>query len=195
VGGDGVTAASYVPGKRRGDVAIYCGPGWEQWSPHDIERKGLGGSETAAIRLAQHLSDLGYVVTVYGEVEQCAFRDVIFRHHSVFDPMERRQAVICSRIPELADPRINAASRMLWLHDTDAGDRVTERRAEAFDHVLCLSRWHATHVRGLYPFAKEKVRRIRNGIELAYFEGKAPQRERRVLYTSSPDRGLDILLE
>jgi glycosyltransferase involved in cell wall biosynthesis len=195
VGHDGVTAASYVPAERRGEIAIYAGPGWETWSPHDIEGRGLGGSETAAVRLAQELSEQGYIATVYGEVEQCAFRDVIYRHHSVFDPMERRLAVIASRIPEVGDRHINARARLLWMHDTDAGDRLTATRAEAFDHVLVLSRWHEEHVAGMYPFLRGRIRRTRNGIERAYFEGKAPQRKKRVVYTSSPDRGLDVLLE
>jgi glycosyltransferase involved in cell wall biosynthesis len=195
VGPDGVTAAAYIPAARRGEIAIYTGPGWETWSPHDIERRGLGGSETAAVRLAQELSELGYVVTIYGEVEQCAFRDVIYRHHSVFDPMERRLAVISSRIPEIGDRHIAARSRLLWLHDTDCGERLTAARAEPFDHVLVLSRWHENHVAGMYPFLRGRIRRTRNGIKCSYFVGGAPERKKRVLYTSSPDRGLDILLE
>jgi glycosyltransferase involved in cell wall biosynthesis len=194
VGQDGVTAASYIPAERRGEIAIYTGPGWETWSPHDIERRGLGGSETAAVRVAQELSELGYVVSVYGEVQPGAYQQVIYRHHSVFDPMERRLAVIASRIPEVGDKRLNCRSRLLWLHDTDCGDRLTARRAEAFDHALVLSRWHAEHVSGMYPFLRGRLRRIRNGIERAYFR-KYGDRQKRVLYTSSPDRGLDVLLE
>ncbi len=195
VGLDGVMAAAYTPAARRGEIAIYCGPGWEPWSPRDIEARGLGGSETAAVRLAEQLSELGYVVSVYGEVEPCAFSQVIYRHHSVFDPMERRLAVVCSRIPELGDRRINARSRLLWMHDTDAGDRLTATRAEAFEHVMVLSRWHENHVGGMYPFLRQRLRRIRNGIHHPYFAGEQLERKKRVLYTSSPDRGLDVLLE
>lgn len=197
VGGDGVTVASYSPAPRRGDIAIYTGPSWMPWSPNDMETRGLGGSETAAVRLAEHLSCLGYVVTVYGEVEQCAFRDVIFRHYSVFDPMDKRLATIASRLPEVFDRPLASRVRLLWLHDTDCGERLTGTRAQAIDHVLVLSKWHQRHVGGMYPFVRQakKLKRIRNGIEHAYFRGEPLPRAKRVLYTSSPDRGLDVLLE
>lgn len=195
VGPDNVTVASYTPKPRRGEIAIYTGGAWEPWSPIDIERKGLGGSETAAVRLAEQLSELGFVVTVYGEVDQMCYRDVIFRHHSVYDPEEPRLAVIASRLPEVFDRPPAAKVRCLWLHDTDAGDRLTQNRADSIDHVFVLSRWHEKHVGKMYPFLRDKLRRIRNGITPEYFEGEQPEREKRVLYTSSPDRGLDLLLE
>lgn len=197
VGYDGVTVASYKPHGRLGDIAIYCGPGWASWQPQDIELKGLGGSETAAVRLAQYLSRLGYVVTVYGEItDQQCFGDVIFRHHTAFDPQERREAVISSRIPELFDRPVNCRSRLLWFHDTDAGDRFTASQCEKIDHVLCLSDWHLNHLKGLYPFAADKLRQTRNGIEPRYFEnGEVERNPHRAVYTSSPDRGLDKLLE
>ena len=195
VGSDGVTVAAYTPETRRGDVAIYTGPGWETWAPHDIQLKGLGGSETAAVRVAQELSRLGYIVTVYGDVTPQCYENVIYRHWSTFDPMERREIVISSRIPELFDRRINAPSRMLWVHDVDCGDRLTAKRCDQVDHILLLSQWHMEHFRSTYGFVRDKIRRIRNGIEHAYFRGPAPKRRKRVVYTSSPDRGLDILLE
>lgn len=197
VGYDQVTVASYKPHGRLGDIGIYCGPGWAPWTPQDIELKGLGGSETAAVRLAQHLSKLGYVVTVYGEIkDQQCFGDVIFRHWTAFDPTDRREALISSRLPEVFDRPVNARVRLLWFHDTDAADRLTPKRAEPIDHVLCLSDWHKRHLAGLYPFIEPKLRQTRNGIEPRYFEvGEVQRNPHRAVYTSSPDRGLDVLLE
>lgn len=195
-GDDGIVCCAYEPAPRLLDVAIYCGQGWEPWHPSDIVKRGLGGSETAAVRLAECLSEMGHVVTVYGEMREGAvWRNTIFRHHSMFDPLEPRDAVICSRIPETADRPIRADRTLLWLHDTDCGPRLTPARAQRFDNVLVLSEWHERHVAGRYPFAAGRIARIRNGVHLPYFDPLPwAQRAQRVLFTSSPDRGLDVLL-
>lgn len=196
VGRDTIATAAYSPRARLDDVAIYTGPSLMPWSPTDIVTKGLGGSETAAVRLAEQLAELGYVVTVYGEItEECAFGDVIFRSFLSFDPAEPRAAVISSRYPEIAERPLNARTRLLWTHDVDCGDRLTQRFAERFDRILVLSEWHEQHMAGRYPFASSKLVRTRNGIHLPWFQGQEEEREQRVVYTSSPDRGLDILLE
>jgi glycosyltransferase involved in cell wall biosynthesis len=194
VGEDTITHGAYQPQPRTGTAVIYTGPGWQPWSPLDPEVKGLGGSETAAIRLASALSDLGWVVTVYGDVEECVHRDVIYRNHRVYDPLAPVDLLISSRTPEVFDRPVRARRRMLWLHDTDCGDRLTPERARQIDDVLTLSAWHAGHVAGMYPFLGGKVRRIRNGIDRERFSGPELERAPRALYTSSPDRGLDLLL-
>lgn len=191
----GLTMASYQPTTRGGEIAIYTGPGWERWSPHDIVTKGLGGSETWAVRLAEQLSGLGYIVTVYGDVTECAYRDVIFRRWEAFDPTERRACVISSRIPQLFDRPINAPIRMLWVHDVTCGNALTPARAERIDHIVGVSRWHREHLISAYPWAKAKIRQSRNGIEHSLFAGEQPERKQRVLFTSSPDRGVDKILE
>lgn len=195
VGDDSVTCAAYKPRERFGEVTIHTGGGWQRWSPLDIARKGLGGSETAAVRLAEQLSLMGYVVTVYGEVSPCVYKDVVFRPGYMFDPLEEREIFISSRVPEFFDRPVNAANKFLWVHDIHCGDRLTEARAEQIDHVMALSAFHAGHLATMYPFLAGKIVRTRNGIELSYFDGEQPAREKRLLYTSSPDRGLDVLLE
>lgn len=197
VGTDGLTLAAYRPRSRRGEIAIHTGSGWMKWAPQDIDEKGLGGSETAAVRLANALSALGWVVTVYGDIEQGCHQDVVYRHHETFDPLQARDVVISSRLPELFDRPVNARVKLLWAHDTDFGPRLTPERAGHIDHVLTLSEWHDRHVNEMYPFLAGKIEQIRNGISFDHYtpNGNVPKRKRRVVYTSSPDRGLDLLLE
>lgn len=169
VGTDGLTLAAYRPATKRGEIAIHTGANWMRWAPQDIDTKGLGGSETAAVRLADALSDLGWVVTVYGDIEQGVTSQVAYRHSETFDPLEPRDVLISSRLPELFDRPVNARVKCLWAHDTDFGERLTPTRAAHIDHVLVLSQWHQQHVAQLYPFIEDKLVQIRNGIELDYF--------------------------
>lgn len=195
---DGVTVAAYTPTERVGHVIIHTAGGWERWRPSDIAHRGLGGSETAAVRLAEHLDRAGWVVTVYGEVDDTLWGGAVFRHHTRWDPAEPCDVFIASRAPGLvAAPFPHHRCRTaLWVHDVDCGDTLTPDLAERFDTVLALSRWHAGHLRDRYPHVRAKIATVTNGIEPGLFDPVAwEDREPRVLYTSSPDRGLDILLE
>lgn len=205
VGEDTISIVSYTPWRvlepmlphSRGDVAIFAGAGWKTWSPLDPELPGgLGGSETAAVRLGEALTRLGYIVTTYGEVDPGLYGQVIYRHHSAFDPSTPRDALIVSRTPQMADRYMQAGRRLLWMHDTDYGPELTPARALQFEDVMVLSKWQRDYVQQVYPFLKGKLSITGNGITPEYFEGDAPPRNpRRAIYSSSPDRGLDLLLE
>jgi glycosyltransferase involved in cell wall biosynthesis len=201
VGRDGISVGCYTPrygdsdatcrGGTGVDVAIFCGGGIKKWSPLDMENDGgLGGSETAAVRLASALTKKGYVVTVYGEVDSGAVGQVVYRHHSAFDPMDYRKATIVSRTPQLLDRRFASEKVLLWLHDADYGDELTPGRLGKADSVMLLSDWQKGHLN------LPNVRLTANGIEPAYFPSLPAWGERpnRVIFSSSPDRGLDLLL-
>lgn len=213
-GPDGVSFVSYVPENNAGTntrggppkptVDIYTGPAWKAWHPIHAEMPGgLGGSETAAFRLGEALTKEGWVVTIYGEFEeQGMWKQVMLRHHSVYDPMADRDVLIASRAPWIADARPRARwANLLWMHDTDYGPNLTQERGEFFDRVLVLSEWHTRHVEAEYPFLAGRTSIVRNGIEPSYFKGPAlmkaiaEREDHSVIYTSSPDRGLDLLLE
>lgn len=201
MGADGITTISYTPSYTNvREVAIYCGPGWQKWHPTDIERKGLGGSETAAVRLAEAISDYpgNYCVTVYGEVDNGAYKQIAFRHHTAFDPTEKRDVVIVSRNAGLLDRPINTANVFFWAHDTDYGPAAfPQHRADRIDRAFTLSQWHREHFTGMYPALESKTYIINNGIEPKYFRPNTNlvRNEHRAIYTSSPDRGLDLVLE
>lgn len=197
-GSDGVTVICYSPSFAglKPEFGIYVGPGWEKWHPSDIATKGLGGSETAAIKLAEALSEW-YTVTVYGECDYCAWRQVSFKPHHTFDALESREALIVSRMPHVADRPMDAGRKLLWMHDTDYGPAMTKERLDKFDDILVLSEWHRGFVAEQYPTAvdPDKLVVFGNAIEPRYFrDGDGGDRKPVALYTSSPDRGLDLLL-
>jgi glycosyltransferase involved in cell wall biosynthesis len=83
------------------------------------------------------------------------------------------------------------------MHDTDVGDRLTEARAAKFTNIVVLTEWHKKHMLEVYPFlVPSQLVVVPNGINLEFFNGEDPVRNtKRVVYSSSPDRGLDTILE
>lgn len=194
---DGYISASIEPATKKGEICIWTGYAIGPWHPMDIVSRGLGGSETAAYRLAEVLAEMGYVVTLFGHFNQeGAVKDVILRDWRRFDPTKHYDAMIAFRNAEMFSMPVNSDTKILWLEDVAGAEQLNEERAANLDYIACVSEWHAQNVRDYYPWLNpEKVLAMRNGITHAFFEGEQPEREKRVLYTSSPDRGLDIVLE
>lgn len=177
-------------------VAIVAPLVWSPWSPRVLAAHGCGGSETAAIHMARELTRLGHRVDVFNQCDGARFYEGVgYWDWSTFRP-GLASVVVAWRAPEVADAMGEPDHAYLWMHDWDVGDRLTEARARRFDAVLALSQAHRAHLLARYPFLSEtQVRVTRNGVDLSRFAGDAPVREaKRVIYSSSPDRGLDILL-
>lgn len=202
--------ASYRPRQEYdGSVTILAPGTLEEWSPRKRQAEGLGGSETAIIRLAEELFLGAHKrCVVYGRIDSPGYYNgVNYRPMDAFQPGVASDVLIAWRWPEAADLPVRAKRLILWMHDTDAGDRLTPVRAARFDHIVVLSEWHRQHMLATYPWLDpDKLMIIGNGVDLERFAPRAlsadegtppaPQREpHRVAYTSSPDRGLDVILE
>lgn len=187
--------------RHQGPVCIYTGAG-PGWSPLDLAEKGLGGAETMAVKMAEQFAKNNHPVCVYGDWTG-VFNGVIYRHWSSFNPAKPYLGVdawlfIASRIPGVFDDHINADIKWLWEHDVDAGSaELTEQRLEQIDRILVLSEWHKQHWLDVYPHTPtEKLVVTRNAIDPADFPIDRPEKVRhRFIWPSSPDRGLDLVLD
>jgi glycosyltransferase involved in cell wall biosynthesis len=177
-------------------VAFYCPLEWEPWSPRLLRTQGAGGSETAAIHVARLLANIGHRVTVFNQNDgERWYEGVSYVDYGKFNPYDPPQVLIAWRAPELADFGEIGQQRYLWMHDIDVGDRLTPERAEKFSGILVLSEAHRAHLLTRYPFLEgDRLLLTRNGLDLTRF-GQAVQRNpQKLIYSSSPDRGLDVLL-
>ena len=69
--------------------ASFGGDHFEKWDPDSLE-SGIGGSETAVIRLAKEWTKLGYKVVVYGEPKkEGMFEGVEYLSYKRFNPKDR----------------------------------------------------------------------------------------------------------
>lgn len=195
-GGTIVAAADVC--KRRGSLAIWTGYAIGPWHPSDITLRGLGGSETAAVRLAEAFAAMGWVVTLYGQFDKPGMcGDVMLRDFQQFDPTERLDVLIGFRDARLFDHRPEATFTALWLEDLPGQEALTRARARNIDKVCTVTHWHKQALLDAYDWLDAgQVAACRNGIVPEWFtEEPAPEREQRVVYSSSPDRGGDIILE
>lgn len=169
------------------DVTIYCPFSYEEWGPESLN-SGIGGSEEAVIHIANELTAAGHRVTVYGGWEG-ASGWVLYHNHTEFDPALQRDIVVIWRTPNPVDLNINADSVYIWMHDVPDPASFTADRLDKIDRVWVLSQWH----RNCLPHVPDdKIEVIRNGVNILPINGE--RESRKIVWGSSPDRGLDKLL-
>lgn len=178
-------------------VTLLCPPALEKWGPKKLKAEGLGGSETAVIRLAEEMAKLGARVTVYSDIDEPGYYNMVrYRDIEHYRPEVTTDLFISWRFPEAIDQKPNAKVKVLWMHDTDAGDRLTEGRFWEFSSVVVQTEWHREHMTKTYPWINsERLVILGNGVDFSKFDPEIERNPLRVVYASSPDRGLDVILE
>lgn len=148
------------------EVAIYCGPGFTNWSPKKLEEPGtgfIGGSEEAVIYLSWELAKLGWRVTVYADPgeEEGGYKGVNFLPYYQFNSNDEFNILIGWRRPEFVDGNYRAKKIWIWCHDIQNNLNYTKERLEKIDKVVVLSPWHRTNIPDV---PNEKVLISSNGI-------------------------------
>ncbi|KKK55280.1 hypothetical protein LCGC14_3076120, partial [marine sediment metagenome] len=172
---------------------------WGHFLPTDLggEDVQVGGGETAMVQLSKQLAKLGHQVIVFHDIERPGKYDgVDYLPTQMFmylaTQMEHDVLVTWDYPPvfRFAD-RGKVHVVAYQLNDTVVG---------IYDHVIDRyfhpSEWHLERFQKLYPeIAKSKCRpRMTNGIDPTRYLGDVERNPKRVIYSSSPDRGLHHLL-
>lgn len=171
------------------------------------DEQALGGSEECVIHLANHLSSRGNKVVVYAPRPRQypivhVNNNVLWRDPQEFDADDAYfDAVLYWRCPSLL-PEHSKHKRLLWLHDAYYGaDTSDYQRA---DKVIVLSEAHKNSVKEFdLSGGDASFVVLSNGIDdtSPSFAPLEPMNEVdnrdpfKFIYSSSPDRGLEILLE
>ena len=177
-------------------IVIWTGPAWETWGPESL-RTGIGGSETAAIRMAAELANFGHDVTIIGQVTPCEWEGVKYRDHRLSGPSTIECDVWISSRSLQALRTLKPKTRIsaLWCHDVHLGDDYSGLM-RGHDIVLCLSGWAKKVLSAYYTdVPRDKFIVTRNGIDTRLFLREPRKEGCRIIYSSSPDRGLDHLLD
>jgi glycosyltransferase involved in cell wall biosynthesis len=142
--------------------------------PYDgstIEKRGLGGSESAIIYMSRELVKLGFEVTVFNNIYDDACEGIydgvnylslnrIAEHHCVFDIVIASRTVVpfiraehYSQFTNLNHNferiKANAKHKVVWLHDTFCvGDHMLEELLvnDDINEIFTLSDFHTSYV-------------------------------------------------
>ena len=149
-----------------------------------LSKRGLGGSESAVIRMSQELAQLGFDVTVYNDCMSDDSRPGIYGKviytpvGAAKSPVETYDVVIVSRsINPIAEDwkAVREAKHVcLWMHDTfcEGDDQIEYLINQGkLQEIFTLSDWHTGYVthcdhgfRRNFDILKNHIFMTRNGI-------------------------------
>ena len=176
-------------------------------------QRPLGGSQSALCYLAVELAKLGHAVTLLSNTSKsgvvagvtCQSLQIQFLVESRFDAV-----IVLNGPAELSTLRWNLPSSttlLLWTQlatdEKAMKGLATRNKAKKWDHIICISDWQRRTFIEQFRIEPERVSVLRNAIAPA-FENLFPSRDAllqakvdglRLAYTSTPYRGLDVLLE
>jgi glycosyltransferase involved in cell wall biosynthesis len=188
------------------DFVFYSQPTFEPWDWNNPETVGIGGSETSHIEMARRLNERGHEVFSYAPIRNKSVGSgrILSKMgpagvkwaHSNNANFAKPGVLVIYRDPEILD-RIGPG-RAAWLifQDVHYGNKLTEARASKLTRLVALCEEHANKLRSLYPFAAHKVCVSSNGTLVKDNETFPNHRNpRRMMFASSPDRGLNQCLQ
>lgn len=171
---------------------------YENWSYENPVTQGIGGSETSHIELAWRLAKRGHQVVSYAPVAwggEREWRGTTWSHYRNAD-YSRPGLWLLYRDPRQLDhfPWKHPGQTLLYIAQDTAYPEGTVERYARLDKYVCLCRDHAIDTEKRWPSLKGRIAISRNGIKSdeireVLSEGIV-RHPRRMIYCSSPDRGL-----
>lgn len=117
---------------------------FEQWDSSSLN-SGIGGSETAVIRLSEEWAKKGYKVTVYGDpITKGMQNGVNYLPWYYFNPDDEFNIFIQWRSWQLAG-QIKARKFFVDLHDLFNGDSIDPKYLKHIDKLFVKSKFHRTN--------------------------------------------------
>lgn len=168
-----------------------------------LQRRALGGSETAFINVARELARLGHEVTAYCLCTDETVHDgVLYQDVSKIGGLARRgcDLFICSRYFSVFSGNIRARAGFLWMHELLTGADAAELSPllPKIDAVYCLSDFHRRRVLQTLPALEPKLRKLMNGVDpdlITQATEAVGGKRHKIMFTSRPKRGLSQALD
>jgi glycosyltransferase involved in cell wall biosynthesis/SAM-dependent methyltransferase len=168
-----------------------------------LTKQSLGGSETAALCLMRDLAKLGHSVFAFTNTDQPGpYEGVIYLPLSKFKDFGTtvpHDVTVIQRLPEWFAAHMESKLNICWCHDLALGRNYGKTRGTSWniDKLAVVSDYMAQQYIETFQFPPEHLYVTSNGIDLPLFprEGTYNRNPKSLVYTSRPERGLDVLLD
>lgn len=180
---------------------------WAPWSGRDLREKGLGGSETYIVEMAEHIQQTGkYQVLVFcqcnaeGEFHGVQYQDLAHYYSFITDQVVH--TCIISRFSEYLPVTYKSQVENVYLvvHDLSPTGVVLVRDPK-LKKIFVLTEWHQTYLEKIYPSMRDLMVPLYYGIHTKSLEAPSKPvtfldaRNPTFIYSSFPNRGLLVLLQ
>lgn len=183
-------------------IAQVLPPGGSSWGDlgYDTLARGVGGRETAVLKLAEQWAKQGHRVTCFvprKNSERFVFGDGEVQLLPQEAAVHVLAATIFDAVVAWECPRYFAAvpASTLKVVGMQVAHLTEEFDDSVVDRYVCLSPWAADFLADQAEIPRSKIDTVPNGISLERFDVPFPEVEHpRCVYTSSPDRGLHHMM-
>lgn len=202
------------PGSVSSQIAVISPSYLEPWGWKSPFETGIGGSEVSHVEMCDRLKKRGFDVHSFAPSENCPDSPAGVPYHHVrdFKPGDFKVVIDYRHLPLLDYAPVEGQKVWFVSQDTEYGDDATDDRLARIDRYLCLCKTHANFVQSKIPATRGKVFITANGVRSDFLNAAEKQgfiknpvtgveiplpkrRKNRLIYPSSPDRGLKLLLE
>mgnify|MGYP000945071718 CR=1 FL=1 len=159
-----------------------------------LATRPLGGTETGVIAVASCLAENGHEVVVLTSHKEPA-SDRVKYINSISLSEEFDYFITVQSWTPLLDP-FKAKKKYFWTGDGPeqlVNIGFGDPRIKV-DKVLCVSEWQKNILSTTSGFPSEKISVIGNGVFLDRFKGEELRDKNRLIFASSPNRGLPLAL-
>lgn len=190
--------------KKNKSIAFVVPPTIEPWHPKYIDKFGSGGAEHCVTEIATRFAKDGWRTVIFGLPGEHEGVDpdtgIEWWNVHDFGAGERFEVIVGSRYPIIFDADLNCDCSLLWLHDVNfmnADMGPLGSRMERASGVICLTDWHKEYTSKMYRTNGKQIEVIPNGVDPSRFDGVDLDRpiNSKMVYASSPDRGVQTLLD